>query len=85
MQAGYENGSTGRREVTRFDMGEALPFARTHRAQILVVIGFWFLPLATVPDRQSYFPLLVIGLDLLAGLLPEKGVDLLGLPAGTMQ
>ncbi len=74
-QAGHEDGLSAFRRVVvaRFDAGEALALAASYRAQPLgsQALGLLLHPL--LPQQQRLFPRRLQLLQMVGGLLPEKG------------
>jgi len=85
MHPWYENGTTGWGVVAWFDVRQAFGFARAHCTHAFRRHAFRFLPLATIPNHQRVFPLLLPGLHLLISTLPQVILHDLGCPFGGMQ
>lgn len=85
MQTRHDQGSPGRVGVARLEVAQAPGFAGTHGASILRGRAFRFLPFTPIPDGQPLFALLLPGVHLLTGWVPQLVLDHLRRPFGRRQ
>ena len=65
-------------------MGQASGFGGAHRAQALGCQALWLFQYRSIPDHEPILPKLFPLLESVIGSLPEKTVEVIGLPLAMM-